>query len=309
MRVCECGYDKPNQMARHLRTCKVRQVVQEREQLVQEREQLSQERELREQLVQEREQLVQEREQLVQERELREQLVQELREQLSQERELREQLVQERASLVQERASLVAERASLVQERDSRSESLRKEVREELREEQKPAPKRKRQTIAELQERVDTLEKEAEEDSEYFEQERKDFEQERKDFQVQMAEQLAKHQVEVAELKGCAWNLIAKFIKHVRALEQLCEEEDDQDEDLVRKQRRVEEYCKVRMTVNVVAVTNGDPPDMAALRLLANGNCALFMDRNIDRPGWLAAWDGWNDMHPEDTSPNGSEGS
>ena len=58
MRVCECGYDKPNQMARHLRTCKVRQVVQEREQLVQElREQLSQERELREQLVQEREEL------------------------------------------------------------------------------------------------------------------------------------------------------------------------------------------------------------------------------------------------------------
>ena len=46
------------------------------------------------------------------------------------------------------------------------------------------------------------------------------------------------------------------------------------DEDLVRKQRRVE--VKVRMTVNVVAVTNGDPPDMAA-RLLANGNCALFM--------------------------------
>jgi hypothetical protein len=92
-------------------------------------------------------------------------------------------------------------------------------------------------------------------------------------------------------------------------LEQLCEEEDDEDEDLVRKQRRVEEYCKVRMTVNVVAVTNGDPPDMAALRLLANGNCALFMDRNIDRPGWLAAWDGWNDMHPEDTSPNASEGS
>ena len=272
MRVCECGYDKPAHIARHLQTCKVRQVVQ----------QLSQERELREQLVQE--QLVQEREQLVQER---------------------ASLVQERATLVQERANLVAERASLVQERDALRESLRKELREE----QKPAPKRKRQTIAELQERVDTLEKEAEEDSEYFEQERKDFEQERKDFQVQMAEQLAKHQVEVAELKGCAWNLIAKFIKHVRALEQLCEEEDDQDEDLVRKQRRVEEYCKVRMTINVVAVTNGDPPDMAALRLLANGNCALFMDRNIDRPGWLAAWDGWNDMHPEDTSPNGSEGS
>ena len=98
MRVCECGYDKPNQMARHLRTCKVGRVSR------------------------------------------------------------RKQLVKERASLVQARepcrgAREPCRRPSLVQERDA----LTSQLHEVRRSREGDLPERKRQTIAELQERSTPL--------------------------------------------------------------------------------------------------------------------------------------------------------
>ena len=76
MVLCECGYDKPNQMARHLRTCKIRRKLEEQQLRFQEeqRDQLEEQQQriqleernaqLQEQLLQREEQLAQQREQI-----------------------------------------------------------------------------------------------------------------------------------------------------------------------------------------------------------------------------------------------------
>lgn len=53
--VCECGYDKLNQMSRHLRTCKIRRKHEEQQQHIQELEERNVQ--LEEQLAQQREQI------------------------------------------------------------------------------------------------------------------------------------------------------------------------------------------------------------------------------------------------------------